>query len=734
MAALLLRGSLLAALLLRGSLLAALLLCFVLPATTTAWGLNSGPEEDRRSSLLGGQTSLVPGEASRGEPGALVELFGLSRGGSPVAARGLMGLSLGRGGGLEGNALFGGRPRSRALDDGASSYQLGFTTPSFQLTSSFRDVGARFSPSESAGDGTSSDEMEALRGAFGTRTMNLNAALNLAPGIDLTSTHNSVRNDRPEDEHRGLTTTDTVHSLAFNLGVGGRLTTSLNEHREEWDRTRGLADRQRRTNAIEYTSQFGGGGRHGLRFAMTTVEKSVGEQEESERTREAHLNLAPTGRLQLTADYVANTSDSGQDKKTRTVGAVMQLAPNTELAASCNTEVSESSGRSRGTTMRLTTNWGGGSSAGRLTAEENAVDAEESGADRNRNWSLTAGLGEGTGRTNLRATLREKRGEGPTGRLQRAAALHLDRSFGPRLQLTVDRAQTVRGTNEEFDLTMLSTCALAADLGGQTSLTAELRSEQDNEGGSECMRDVSLRREVGRLALAVSHRAWSEGPHPGSGLRYAIDYSTGEVPEWANEMSQGHVFEEAEDYLVPEAPDWVEMDFLGFRFWTDDRRGGPDAGLRTFAFAHRAVVANRYHLQLAYQECPEDSEESRRGRPMELRRQLVELGAPVSRNLRARARYLSDASTIDPRSHEQTVTLGLLGRLADEESLEASVSCTAGRWDEESRDRASVSLLYSCRLDEERRMSLRMGYSWGEDEPGAQEREGRLDLSYHKPI
>ena len=207
-----------------------------------------------------------------------------------------------------------------------------------------------------------------------------------------------------------------------------------------------------------------------------------------------------------------------------------------------------------------------------------------------------------------------------------------------------------------------------------------------------------------------------------------------EAPEWANEMSRGHVFEEAEEYLVPEAPDWLDMDFLGFRLWTDDRRGGPDAGLRTFAFAHRAVVANRYHLQLAYQECPEAREGSRRDRPMELRRQLVELGAPVSRNLRARARYLSDASTVDPRSHEQTLMLGLLGRLADEESVEASVSCTTERWDEESRDRTSVSLLYSCRLDEERRMSLRMGYSWGEDEPGAREREGRLDFSYHKPI
>ncbi|MBE9565361.1 MAG: hypothetical protein IMF16_01250, partial [Proteobacteria bacterium] len=253
-------------------------------------------------------------------------------------------------------------------------------------------------------------------------------------------------------------------------------------------------------------------------------------------------------------------------------------------------------------------------------------------------------------------------------------------------------------------------------------------------GGSECRRDVSLRREVGCLALAVSHRVWSEGPHPGTALRYAIDYPTGEAPEWANEMSRGHVFEEAEEYLVPEAPDWLDMDFLGFRLWTDDRRGGPDAGLRTFAFAHRAVVANRYHLQLAYQECPEAREGSRRDRPMELRRQLVELGAPVSRNLRARARYLSDASTVDPRSHEQTLMLGLLGRLADEESVEASVSCTTGRWDEESRDRTSVSLLYSCRLDAERRMSLRMGYSWGEDEPGAREREGRLDLSYHKPI
>ena len=717
----------------RGPLLAALLLCFVLPATTAAWGLDSGFEQESRSSLLGGHTSLGPEEASRGELGALVELFGLSRQGSPAAAMGLRGLSMGRGGGLEGDALSGGRRRSRALDDGASSYQMGFTTSSFRLTSSFRDVGARFSPSESAGDGASNAEMEALRAALGTRTMNLSAALNLTSGIALTSTHNSVRNDRPEDRQRGLTTTDTVHSLAFNLGAGGQLTTSLNQHREEWDRTRGLENKQRRTSAIEYTSQFGGGGRHGLRFAMTNVEKSVGEQKQWERTREAHLNLAPTGRLQLTADYIANTSDSGQNKKTRTVGAVMQLAPNTELAASCNTEVSESSGSSRGTTLRLTTNWGGGSSSGRLTAEENTVDAEESGTARNRNWSLTAGLGEGTGRTNLRATLKEKRGEGPTGSLQRATALHLDRSFG-RLRLTVDRAQTVRGTNEEFDLTTRSTCTLAADVGRQTSLTAELLSEQDNEGGSDVRRDVSLRHELGRFALAVSHRVWSEGPHPGTGLRYAIDYSTGEAPEWANEMSRGHVFEEAEEYLVPEAPDWLEMDFLGFRFWTDDRRGGPDAGLRTFAFAHRAVVANRYHLQLAYQECPEASEGSRRGRPLELRRQLVELGAPVSRNLRARARYLSDASTVDPRWHEQTLTLGLLGRLADEESIEASVSSTRGRWDAESRDRTSVSLLYSCRLDEERRMSLRMGYSWGEDKPGAREREGRLDFSYHKPI
>ena len=98
-----------------------------------------------------------------------------------------MGWSLGRGEGLEGTALSGGRARNKALDEGASSYQVGFTTPSFQLTSSFRAVGARFSPSAHAGGGTSAEEMEALREAIGTRTMNLNAALNLDAGLIIAS-------------------------------------------------------------------------------------------------------------------------------------------------------------------------------------------------------------------------------------------------------------------------------------------------------------------------------------------------------------------------------------------------------------------------------------------------------------------------------------------------------------------------------------------------------------------
>jgi len=139
-------------------------------------------------------------------------------------------------------------------------------------------------------------------------------------------------------------------------------------------------------------------------------------------------------------------------------------------------------------------------------------------------------------------------------------------------------------------------------------------------------------------------------------------------------------------------------------------------------------------VQLTYQSLPEATEDSRKGCPLLLQRQMAQIGTPLGRGLVARARYGVEDSTVDPLSRRQTGAMGLWGKLSDDRSVEVSVTRDRGSWEGCSEDRTGVGVLYSHDAGEDQRILVKAGYSWGEDDPAGRDREARLTLSYAKPI
>ncbi|MCJ7822372.1 MAG: hypothetical protein MUQ26_04710, partial [Armatimonadetes bacterium] len=571
-----------------GIVATALALCWILAPAAAVWGLNAetgeAPAEGQDTLGLGesaggwGESLVRGGADGAGEDASAadgegdlvvgrlklglgrdgeVELSLFSKTGGLMSADGLRGQD----GSFQRNGLWalgdrynfvgvGERTSSEVAaagvaEDEAASYRLSYKVGALTLGGNVLQVGSRFALSEGAG-GTSAEEAERLKEALGKRNVELNAALSLAPGASFTSRHNSVRNDRPDDDKRGLTTTDLGHTLEWAVGSRSQLTASMEEHSEEWDQAQGKPDVTQRRQRVELNSTFGQGGQHGLRLGLTSTDTEKDGREQSERVREAHLNLAPTGRLQLNADYVARGAGDGAEQTTQSVGGVLQLSSDAQLSAAMTREAAaDGNGKTRASSLKLTTKLGAGSSAAELVAEEQMSRGDGLTFVKQRNWALNGGLGTGWAKTNLQANLEEKRGEGPSGQLVRKALVHVDRPLVRGVKLTAERRLEAGGTTAAPEVMVKSTCGVEAELGPKTRMSLGLVSEQKPSGEEGWAQRIALGHDLNTVQLRAERRAWGEADRELSVLSYGVDAPSGELAEWAKEISGAHEFGEA---------------------------------------------------------------------------------------------------------------------------------------------------------------------------------------------
>jgi hypothetical protein len=641
---------------------------------------------------------------------------------SPGAA-----LIAGGGAGLVGSAPT--LSRDRANSDQAYAYRLDYSSSRLQLSGSVMDVGARFAPTE----GSNGEDLEMIKRAVGSQALNLKAVWQLSPAASFTSERTSVRTDKPGDEKNGLAAVDMVHSVALNLGNASKLTASIGDHDEQWDAGLGKPDLHRRTTRTELQSQLGGG-RGEVRLALTSVNTRTGDQTTSQTTREWHVKLQPHAKLSLSADSVGQENGQGHGQTSSAVAAVLNLAQNSQLSATVkNTSPAQGSG-TRETNLQFTGGLGHGSSAFTLAASTKTVRSDASGALANNKLSLAGGFGQGATRTNLSANLEQQRSSSATGPLTKAAVLHLDRAFGSRLRLSADREQKLTGTAQSPQAARRSAATLTARLGPRTEVTASVNAQDQDGAASRCSRDLVLEQGLGRARLRAERHLLQIGPDGQDNMRHALEMPMGELPEWAKNAARAHQFQEAYDYLTPKEAGWLEAPLFGLRLSTRRWQGGPDDGRTSLAITHGRMVARRYYLQYTYQQSPEGTDGDRKDRPLDVARQAMVLAAPLRQKLTGRCWLAQESNLLDSRSRRRTVGMGLWGQLSDQKQVEATVAHDSATWEGADRDRTSVSLLYSQRVSDEHKLSLKLGYAWGECLPGSSATEYRAILGYDKPI
>lgn len=622
--------------------------------------------------------------------------------------------------------------RDRANSDQAYSYSVDYSSSRLQLSGSIMDVGARFSPSADAA-GQSGEELEAVKKALGSQSANLKVAWQLSPLASLTSEHKSVRTDKPGDGKNGLTAVDMVHAVAFNLSAASKLTASIADHDERWDPGLGKPDVRRRTSRAEFQSQFSGG-RGDMRLALTAVNTRTGEQSGSEATREWHLNLQPHSKLRLSADNVAKESGEGQGQTTNTVSAVLSLAADSQLSATMKNTAAAQGAQTRESNLQFTGALGHGASAFSLTAVRSAVRSEANGTLGTTKLSLSGGLGEGAGRTNLSAKLEQQRSSNPEGPLAGTTAFHVDRAFGPRLRVSGDHERKLTGTSVTPQEARKSAVTIAARLGPRTEVTANINAQSQSGAADRWARDLVLEQAVGPARLRAERHLLQIGGETQENIRHGVEIPIGSLPEWAKNVARGHQFEDVYDYMTPKEAGWLEAPVSGLRLWTRRWQGGADGGRTTLSLSHGRVIGRRYYAQYTYQRFPEGTEGDTKDRPLDVLRQAVVLATPVRPKVTGRCWLAQESGLLDARSERRTVGLGLWGQLSDREQVEASVSHDSGTWEGAERDRTSVSLLYSLRVSEEHKVSLKLGYAWGECLPGTSAPEYRASLGYDKPM
>jgi len=615
-------------------------------------------------------------------------------------------------------------------DREATLYRLDYVGGPLELKGHVVDVGSRFSLS-SGGEQPSAQEAELIKQALGGRGMNLGASWRLGSGLSLTSSHDSLRRDDILSEQNGLTASNSSHALTLNLGPSSSLKASLTQQREEWDRWLGRAGKERQEQRVELTSTFGAGGASGLRLAMTSARSVEGENSGQESTKEVHLNLAPAGRLRLNADYLAKGSGDGTAQAKKTVGAALKLTPDAELKATMSALDDSAGEQKQETALALAAKVLGG----QLSAEQKLTHAG-TGMVTSRKYACTGGIGNGAARTNLKVDFQESRGDNPDLPLTRNALLHLDRQLLPWLAFVAERREVITGTVGAPETSSEMKYQAVARLGGKTELQAGFVTGMQ-AGSGRGQRRLGLSREWKRFRLRAESGAWDDAAGRRSVLRYSFEVPTGTLPDWAKTVSSIHQFEDAQQYYLGRKPEWLgaDMPFAGYRFWMTQRQGGED-GVSSAGFAHRRIVAGRYHLQLNFEQRPEgtDSDGDYKDRPLPLRREAVEVGGPVFAGLNLRCGFGSQTGLNSADNKLDRVKLGLWGKLRQDEQVEAEVWRERGEWDDAAVERASVALLYSHRVSDENRVELKLGYTWCDEGTGDRSRDCRFSLAYEKGV
>jgi len=549
--------------------------------------------------------------------------------------------------------------------------------------------------------------------------------------IGLVPDHTRPNADGPRKAAPGVTVAPTAHGLLLNLGHRTTLKAGLSQQQDGRDRARGEGTQER---TLEFATAFGAEGKSGLRFAMTSVEAARGHESSGRRTAEAHLNLAPTARLTVGADYAATNSDGRESAATQTVRTALRLAPEAELSASLKRVDASGASATSESSLALSAALG----CGKLKGEEK-WSRTSGGRVASRLWAFSGGFGQGPARTNVTLDLRESHGERPEDKSTRKASARVRRAVGRHLMLSAEYRENAAGTRAAPERQTETEYGMEARLAPGTTLSAALVTGRMATGASLGRRRLGLAHQWKSVHLKLEERSWQDGAVERSLLTWSTEAPAGALPEWAKTIRTGHQFRDAKEYLLGEEPSWrpVEIPFAGSRVW-GARGAGEDGEVpSSLGFAHRRVVGGSLDVQIAVEECPEAKRGMANGLPP-VRRSAVGIGGRLWRSLNARCGYGVESSLESPGDRLSQMGFAVWGALADDEEVEGAVSHESGRWEGEGRSRTHVSLLYSHLyphgVDEEHRVEVKLGYAWGEGAESGRDRNCRVTLGYENPL
>ena len=450
-----------------------------------------------------------------------------------------------------------------------------------------------------------------------------------------------------------------------------------------------------------------------------------------------HLALPVASRLKLNADYTAKTDSSGASQSTNLVTAVMQLYSGSELTARLKNAVAGGIDTHE-TYLKLTSTLGHGGSTAQIQAEQTDTRTDEAEMVRNLNLSLDGGLGKGSGKLSFRAALQDKRGESDSGTLEHLLIAHMERAFGSRLKLTVDHEQKQNGTLGTYTGYDKSVVALNLQVTPRTKMAVGLSTQTDagsaGTGTDVWTQDVGLTHQMGALLLKADVHRGEDTSGPQQTAALGADWTHGKLAEWAKTLTRLHEFDDVYKYAVTKEATWLDLPFAGTRVWAKQRTGGLDDGEQSLLLSQRMMLGSHYHLQLTYQDRPENEDGDNKGRPQDLRREDLELGTPMSRTLVGRAWVCREQKPDDLLSQRHTVGVGITGKLATKAQVEVNYSRRAGAWEGSSASRQALALLYSRRVDGERNVSVKAGYAWGESVAKHDDNECRVTVAYANPM
>ncbi len=572
----------------------------------------------------------------------------------------------------------------RALKDQVQSVKVGLEGGRGKLNFSLQDVGEKFAGSASGLDGLSSEELQGLTAAAGTRALNLDGSYELSKFAVFSTTRHSLLNDKSGDPNCGRTITDWTNALTLTLGKSTSFRLALTDHGESLTAS-GLEGTQKHVTEVGGESKFGPGGACDFKFGLAQTQLATG-------------NAA--------------------------------------------------AGHAEDSLFRLTGTLGSGPGALKFSGEQTATHTPDMGLQQNDRFDLAGALGSGDQGVNLHLAYAGSRGDSASAPIDQLGSLHLDRAVTAKVKLTLDSEQHVLGTVATHATNAKSTLGLSATLSPQTKLTAgfsaytdqgldptQLPAQATSPTGPQASSsgDVLLEHQVGSLQFRAEEREVI-GAEAGSEAGWGVDWAHGKLPEWAANISRRHEFTDIYDYKVAKEDAWLDLPFAGTRFWMKERTGGLDDGTNTFLISHRRLLTKRCHLQLTLHERPEYEDGVNRGRPQPLRREYLELGTPFTSSLVGRA-WAAREFGLDDLSQRNTFGLNLCGKLANKAQTELSLSHQSGWWNQVTINSDTVAVFYDLKVSEESKVTVKVGYTWGIDPlalPGGV--DCRATIAYAKPV